>query len=1173
MRSLILTFLFFTSVFLLFGQSTTNGGHANHWCFGDSVALNFNNNTINFLPNSSVRSRGGAMTHSDKNGNLLFYGNTTEIRDASHNLMQNGDLLTNVFVNNPGYYYEYYLYYLKCSFVVPRPCHPNQYYFIYVHPDTSIWNNNYNYYGHLDSVQLKYSLIDMNLNNGLGGVVPGQKNIIIDPAYTSPMVAVTKHANNMDYWVATVKNGTNQYKSYQITSTGIISIPVISTSPSVFYRSPFGGNRSGQMDFSNSGNKLAITNNKALNTYHNGWPVANPPAFELMDFNKATGQFSNNITLDFDSLFYRWYVYPNSNQPYNQGTSLMSVEFSPDDQTLYAATLTAIIQYDLSSNNNAIIPSAWNIVSSSFYYLGNTYYSYNYALQNGPNGKLYCGSMHYGGISVPNYGSNISIINSPNTFGAGCGYQPFVYQTYPQFHYSFPNFVSDFIYQRQLSDTIACANISNSFSLIDTFSIDSTIWDFGDTTVFDTVYSLPINHTYNNAGQYPVTVYLYSGCVIDTILDTVDVYFVPLADLGPDTILCEGDSLAFQLIDTTSSYLWSTGDTTSYLRILQSDTYSVEVSTMYCGSYADTVVIDSLIPALIHLPSDSILCIGDTLQLDAAVEQGSYLWSTGDTSAQINITSSGVYTVTSSNLCGTDQDTSQITFITVPNFSLGNDSVLCINDTVFLSAYDTLTNYYWYNGNTGAYDTITSSGVYWVNDSNLCGQKSDTVQFWFLNPDTVDLGSDTTLCTNQYIWLMDTTSFGSYTWSTGQITDSIMVTTEGTYALTTNNACGVASDSIVVTYEEIPNISLGSDIDSCITNPANLSVYWDNASYIWQNGSTNNTIFASQEGIYSVTVTNICGSDSDRVEVNYVSPISFELGDDTIICESDVFVMDVTTNDATYLWNTGDTTAVYTVQRPGLYAVTITNLCGEVSDELRVIVDSIPKVNLPSDTLVCENTPVEVYLSEKHSYGVEWSTGSSSNPITFHDSGAYSVRIWNRCGETTDALQVMYQPNPTVELGSDTLICLGETINLSPKNISDGIVSYSWSTGTEDRSILVTEGGAYALTVTDSLGCESWDDIHVQDCGVSLFIPNAFTPNSDGVNDIFKVEGYGFTEFELTVYNRWGETVFVSTQVENGWDGTYANQNSEIGVYTYKVSIKAEGSYNKDLFGQITLIR
>jgi len=150
-------------------------------------------------------------------------------------------------------------------------------------------------------------------------------------------------------------------------------------------------------------------------------------------------------------------------------------------------------------------------------------------------------------------------------------------------------------------------------------------------------------------------------------------------------------------------------------------------------------------------------------------------------------------------------------------------------------------------------------------------------------------------------------------------------------------------------------------------------------------------------------------------------------------------------------------------------------------------------------------------------------------------------------------------------LGNDTILCLGETIRLSATNPRAS--RYEWSNGSSDSIIYVTQEGIYKVTLFDS-SCQSTESIQIDfiPCSCELFIPNAFTPNGDGLNDVFKPLGTcTYSNYDLRIYNRWGQVVFRSNNPENGWQG----DSAPIGTYYYL--LKYNESFSKK--GDIVLIR
>ena len=142
----------------------------------------------------------------------------------------------------------------------------------------------------------------------------------------------------------------------------------------------------------------------------------------------------------------------------------------------------------------------------------------------------------------------------------------------------------------------------------------------------------------------------------------------------------------------------------------------------------------------------------------------------------------------------------------------------------------------------------------------------------------------------------------------------------------------------------------------------------------------------------------------------------------------------------------------------------------------------------------------------------------------------------------------------------------------------EGFTSYKW-TPTNDTTqwIVVKNTGEYFVKVTDNFGCIGSDDTKVKRrCGVQLHIPNSFTPNADGINDIFVPVGLDIETYRISIYNRWGQLVFNSNNLTEGWDGNFNNKPAESGVYIYKIDY--QGYKNKQLqqftrTGNLTLMR
>ena len=975
-------------------------GEYNNWCFGEGILLNFNSGNPVVQSCSVNTNNGGNLlgttSISDKNGNLLFYVNSDTIWSANHSAMTNGTLNRSSGA-------------LQSVNILPFPCNDSLYYvfafFVPNIPGTT-------------SINLEYSVVNMNKNNGLGEVV--QKQIPIDTNVLTAM-GMTRHANNRDYWITYQKKDTNIYYSRLISSMGIGS--------KIF--SQVGSNKYwslGTLKF--SGNSDYLTNCIKISGI-----------IECYQFDNSTGILSNSINLLYPASV--THQYPISSQ------------FSKDQSKLYITGPRALIQFDFSSGNPTTISNSAQIISwDSNYTFASGYTDISLA----PDNKIY----------ISQTGNFLSIINNPNSNGVNCGFANSSLNCFASTVSGFPTILPNlFVHREVLTDSLFCQYDTVNLYLSDTNFIDSVAWNFGDTAsgALNTSKDVVPLHVFNEYGLYPIEVIIYSGCSTDTINDTIRINPTPIANLGNDTILCEGDSMQLQFNDTSFNYLWSTGDSTMQIQILQSDTFSIAISSI-CGTDYDTIVIDSLIPALVHLPPDTLMCDNDSLFLDATIQSGTYTWSNGVTDSNQWVSVADTFWVTATNFCGTSSDTVVTTYTHTPNFDLGADTALCAGDTLVLNAHDTLSDYLWSTGDTFALDTITTNGIYSVTTTNVCGAFSDTLQAWFLTAPVVNLGNDTVICLGDSIALNDTSLFASYAWNTALVADTLWVTSAGTYQLTVTNKCGATADTILVETDTIPLVDLGNDTLICQGASVALSAEFSRSSYLWSTGSTDSAIIASVEDIYWATATNLCGSDTDSVYIDVDSVLVVDLGPDTILCTGEQTTLFSNEIGDSYLWNTGTTLDSLVVIHQDTYSLDVTNICGTFSDTIAVYYDNSPITNLGPDSTYCLNSLVDLnaYWS-RASY--LWNTSETTPDITANFSGNYSVQVTNLCGYDGDTVNIQYDVPINFNLGVDTLLCEGDSFLLSAPAHN---ATWVWHTTATDSTLMVNQAGTYSVTATNVCG-------------------------------------------------------------------------------------------------------
>lgn len=205
---------------------------------------------------------------------------------------------------------------------------------------------------------------------------------------------------------------------------------------------------------------------------------------------------------------------------------------------------------------------------------------------------------------------------------------------------------------------------------------------------------------------------------------------------------------------------------------------------------------------------------------------------------------------------------------------------------------------------------------------------------------------------------------------------------------------------------------------------------------------------------------------------------------------------------------------------------------------------------------------------------------TDKNPVHSYSSpGDYLVTMIVKEGcQLPDTLSKIVTIKPNVVLGKvnageDRCIEEGQSISLSAGDDVPNGSTFLWSpNGETTRSIRVDETGTYRIVATAANGCSEEDRVIVADCP-QIYIPNAFTPNNDGVNDVFYVYGVGITKIDTYIYNRWGENIFHSESLSEGWDGTYHGYKSPLEVYVYLVIYSGIGVSNERKIGRVALIR
>jgi gliding motility-associated-like protein len=384
---------------------------------------------------------------------------------------------------------------------------------------------------------------------------------------------------------------------------------------------------------------------------------------------------------------------------------------------------------------------------------------------------------------------------------------------------------------------------------------------------------------------------------------------------------------------------------------------------------------------------------------------------------------------------------------------------------------------------------------------------------------------------------------------------------------------------------------LGDDHILCAGEILTLNAASQNAIYTWK---LNGTVLPDSLGQLAVVApggqyiaeVNVpgCGFYSDTVNITFSSLTAppFSLGPDTLLCPKEIYTLTANAAGATaYNWSTGAKSSSIQVSQQGIYwaFVKINNQC-EVVDTVEVDYRDDKALNF-HDTAICKGstlvlsadfgTGIYNWVSDPPQRDDQNQTGQSTYYV--YEPGLYKVIASIGQCIYKDSIRVSFNDSLLLDIGRDTLLCIGEEFLLHVKTNAN---SFAWQDGSTATDYSVTQTGTYSVIAQNGCGIDTANvKIDFHHCECELTLPTAFTPNGDGLNETFRaLHPCDIKNFNLKIFNRFGQLVFESQDLSRGWDGYFRGTKADMGTYvwiaTYTSSKNDQHNAKK---GTVVLVR
>ena len=1159
------TFWFILLLSLFFSTGLYGQNEANFWYFGNKCGLDFNSGEPVVMHDGQTVYNSGHATFSDSTGELVLYTDLWRVYNKYHNTMINGTMIP-----DGGW---------SGNAIVKWPS-KNDLYFIV----TGTYSNFNDYNG------FYYSIVDVTANAGQGAVI---EEVYVDAGWdAADRVAIVKKEDSEGIWVVTRKFDEDAFAAFLIDENGFNTDPVISAMPDRINSS---GGSWGYI-------KISYDKKYLVSSYQEDGEL------EVCRFHACDGSVE--------------YLYT-----HKPGGAIHGLEFSPDSKYFYY------------SGNISNDPTEEWIYQLDMQFIENETLFYNSAIAIGsyaPGGPLGIQLARDGKIyltgepekdGVKNYFLNV--IHNPWIRGIGCDYEMHALYMAPGYNpSSLPNILLDYLYRFEWEADNYCLGTSVKFEPNFIPTPQTIQWNFDDGPG-STSWQLSPTYTFKNPGVHEVKVDVWypSGRYEHTSRE-IEIMLSPQPDLGPDTLICEGASITLNAGCEADFFSWSTGQFgISSITVSDSGIYWVKgrFSDSGCEGY-DTIHIGYHQPTIIDETNLVIIpttCNGASGSISGLTALGSppytYQWLdlSGNTFGT-NIDASGLpagqyyLTITDGSGCETVSDVYTIedagnlqvleVEITQPHCGRPDGQIivhgLSPSGSALEFSVDDGTNYssdsIFFGLYAGMYvvrirDINGCEGFYFDNPISLQDIPGPQVQPPVITDETDFLGNGS----------IELTATGSTT--TLYYSNDNGDTYQSNNGAFNNLAAGTyicivkdENDCDTIFTVEIQNIiltflhAITGEGGHCLGNTAMIPVNVDNFNavatfHLKLSYNADNLQCEGFTNVHPQLLDSLTGWVDQAAGIinlawNSPSPVTFTQPETV----AELVFTTKNPGQGELAWYTGTTESYFT--NAGGNPIPAEFQTGEVK------VYEPPEIILDQSKTVCTGQFVSIMgiaLGNQPPIDYQWiypdGDTTSNDPFFFSvtqaDAGLYTLLATDHVGCTDQkSIELFVSENPVAAFhGTDTLeMHTGDVLDAGT-----GLSSYRWNTGDSTESIVINAEGMYSVEMESPVGCLGSDSVYVKLTSeeipeFNLYVPNAFTPDGDGVNDTFLAlyNGNDISHFTMEVYDRWGGRIFRSENILLGWDGKKNGKDCPGGVYVYKIVFSVDGvTGNQERVGTVMLVK